>query len=159
MRVFFDKAHSVATRKYSQEKLLVRSFNIVFEDMIDQLLGDSKENLLDGSLKDQEDDKRVDHIYKDSALLPDSDIYYIGDSKYYIDGNGVKGSAWFKHSHPLCVECKKQGKLTQATVVDHIVPHRGDQKLFWDESNWQPLCKPCHDKKTWNEDNNPTYKF
>ena len=75
MRVFFDKAHSVATRKYSQEKLLVRSFNIVFEDMIDQLLGDSKENLLDGSLKDQEDDKRVDHIYKDSALLPDSDIY------------------------------------------------------------------------------------
>ena len=96
LRVFFDKAHSVATRKYSQEKLLVRSFNIVFEDMIDQLLGDSKENLLDGSLKDQEDDKRVDHIYKDSALLPDSDIYYIGDSKYYIDGNGVKGSAWFK---------------------------------------------------------------
>lgn len=96
LRVFFDKAHSVATRKYSQEKLLVRSFNIVFEDMIDQLLGDSKENLLDGSLKDQEDDKRVDHIYKDSALLPDSDIYYIGDSKYYIDGNEVKGSAWFK---------------------------------------------------------------
>ena len=60
------------------------------------------------------------------------------------------------HSHSLCVECEKQGKLTQATVVDHIVPHRGDQKLFWDESNWQPLCKPCHDKKTWNEDNNPT---
>lgn len=54
---------------------------------------------------------------------------------------------------------RKVGRLTQATVVDHIVPHRGDQKLFWDESNWQPLCKPCHDKKTWNEDNNPTYKF
>ena len=70
-----------------------------------------------------------------------------------------KARVRYLHSHPLCVECKKQGKLTQATVVDHIVPHRGDQKLFWNESNWQPLCNPCHDKKTWNEDNNPTYKF
>lgn len=32
-----------------------------------------------------------------------------------------------------------------ATVVDHIVPHRGDPVLFWDERNWQPLCKRCHD--------------
>jgi 5-methylcytosine-specific restriction protein A len=20
--------------------------------------------------------------------------------------------------------------------------------LFWDEDNWQALCKPCHDRKT-----------
>ena len=33
-------------------------------------------------------------------------------------------------------------------VVDHVVPHRGDQQLFWDESNWAPACKPCHDAKT-----------
>lgn len=32
-----------------------------------------------------------------------------------------------------------------ATVVDHIVPHGGDLKLFWDVKNWQPLCKKCHD--------------
>ena len=42
----------------------------------------------------------------------------------------------------------KEGKLTPATVVDHIVPHRGDPRLFWDEKNWQPLCKECHDRKT-----------
>jgi 5-methylcytosine-specific restriction protein A len=35
-----------------------------------------------------------------------------------------------------------------ATVVDHIVPHRGDPVLFWDEANWQGLCKLCHDAKT-----------
>ena len=23
--------------------------------------------------------------------------------------------------------------------MDHIVPHRGDQKLFWNRGNWQPL--------------------
>lgn len=36
-------------------------------------------------------------------------------------------------------------RLTVATVVDHIVPHKGDQTLFWNEANWQPLCKLCHD--------------
>ena len=42
--------------------------------------------------------------------------------------------------------------IVRATVVDHIIPHKGDQKLFWDTRNWQPLCKPCHDKKTATED-------
>lgn len=39
-----------------------------------------------------------------------------------------------------------------ASVVDHIVPHKGDQKLFWRRSNWQSLCKRCHDVKTATED-------
>jgi len=46
------------------------------------------------------------------------------------------------------MECQRNGKLSPATVVDHILPHRGDEDLFWDESNWQPLCKRCHDRKT-----------
>lgn len=50
--------------------------------------------------------------------------------------------------HPLCAQCAQSGQLEAATVVDHIVPHRGDMRLFWDQSNWQPLCKSCHDKKT-----------
>ncbi|WP_456243258.1 HNH endonuclease [Thermacetogenium phaeum] len=32
------------------------------------------------------------------------------------------------------------------------MPHKGDRQLFWDESNWQALCKPCHDSKTARED-------
>ena len=56
----------------------------------------------------------------------------------------------FLRSHPLCANCLSQGVLTPATVVDHIVPHRGDHRLFWDEQNWQPLCKACHDRKTGN---------
>lgn len=96
LRVFFSKAYKIANKMYSEEKLLVRSFNIVFEDMIDQLIGDSKDNLLDGKLKDQEDGKRIDHIYKDASLIPDSDVYFIGDSKYYLEGNKPTGSAFFK---------------------------------------------------------------
>ena len=49
---------------------------------------------------------------------------------------------------PLCAFCQAEGKLVPATVVDHIIQHRGDQRLFWDQSNWESLCKECHDKKT-----------
>ena len=65
----------------------------------------------------------------------------------------------YLEAHPLCVQCAKQGKYVRATVVDHIVPHRGNQKLFWDQNNWQALCKSCHDKKTLTEDINPTYTY
>lgn len=58
----------------------------------------------------------------------------------------------FLREHPLCAECFKRGRLTPATEVDHITPHRGDPTLFWNQSNWQPLCKPCHSTKTARED-------
>ena len=58
----------------------------------------------------------------------------------------------FLQRHPLCEACKAEDRLTAATVVDHIEPHRGDQRLFWDQNNWQALCKPCHDAKTARED-------
>ncbi len=47
----------------------------------------------------------------------------------------------------LCVMCEADGRVKAASVVDHVVPHRGDLKLFWDRKNWQPLCKPCHDSR------------
>ena len=47
--------------------------------------------------------------------------------------------------HPLCVMCTADGLTTAADVVDHIQPHRGDRALFWDPTNWQPLCKMHHD--------------
>lgn len=67
-------------------------------------------------------------------------------------------SAWqraraaYLNSHPLCVRCAALGMDEEATVVDHIKPHRGDKVLFWDHDNWQALCKPCHDVKTAVED-------
>ena len=67
-------------------------------------------------------------------------------------------SAWQKASkaylikHPYCAECLKSDIHTPATVVDHIKPHKGNKDLFWDSSNWQALCKHCHDRKTATED-------
>ena len=54
--------------------------------------------------------------------------------------------------HPLCAECRRHGSTVAASVVDHIQPHKGNRTLFWEESNWQALCKRCHDAKTARED-------
>lgn len=61
--------------------------------------------------------------------------------------------------NPLCVFCRDKGRAVAASVVDHIkAPRLGDAKLsgdaeriaeawrlFWDRTNWQSLCKTCHD--------------
>ena len=74
------------------------------------------------------------------------------------DHQGMYSYAWQKASrtylrrHPLCRACTYAGRHTAATVVDHIIPHKGDRDRFWDSDNWQPLCKQCHDRKTVLED-------
>ena len=58
----------------------------------------------------------------------------------------------FLADHPLCVMCDVNGLVVVATVVDHIIPHKGNAELFNDASNWQALCKCCHDRKTATQD-------
>ena len=53
---------------------------------------------------------------------------------------------------PLCAECLKRGVYTLASEVDHVVPHRNDERLFYDPLNLQSLCHPCHSQKTARED-------
>lgn len=55
-------------------------------------------------------------------------------------------------THPLCAECRRQGRVTVATEIDHIKPHKGDLFGFFEIQNLQPLCKPCHSRKTARED-------
>ena len=91
-------------------------------------------------------------LHRDEMLKPSSGSY---------------GTRWqrvrkkYLAEHPLCVKCAAENppRYTKATVVDHIVPHRGDPVLFWDPGNWQPLCKNHHDQKTAYEDSRPTYTF
>lgn len=59
-----------------------------------------------------------------------------------------KARAGYLAHHPICVHCEQDGRITSATVVDHIIDHKGDKELFWDKENWQALCKPHHDRKT-----------
>lgn len=55
-----------------------------------------------------------------------------------------KARADFLKRHPFCRMCEEGGLIIEATVVDHRIPHRGDQALFWDKTNWQSLCAPHH---------------
>jgi 5-methylcytosine-specific restriction protein A len=49
---------------------------------------------------------------------------------------------------PLCVECRKAGRVEAATQVDHVIPPRGDPGLFWDPDNVQGLCEKHHGEKS-----------
>ena len=93
---FFDKAHQIHIVAEQREYLLVKSFNIVFEAIIDELIGDKD---VPRGLKDQADGKRVDHIYSYRNLTNnegDKPVYYIGDSKYYKLGNKVSAESVYK---------------------------------------------------------------
>lgn len=48
-------------------------------------------------------------------------------------------------NEPLCRDHADRGRVVEARVVDHVVPHKGDEELFFDPTNLQSLCKPCHD--------------
>lgn len=50
-----------------------------------------------------------------------------------------KARAAFLSIHRRCRFCGEP-----STVVDHIIPHRGDKERFWDRANWQALCGTCH---------------
>jgi hypothetical protein len=66
-----------------------------------------------------------------------------------------KTSAWQRRrlaqltAEPLCAICLKEGRVTAATVADHVTPHRGNADLFWngplqslcDEAPWR-----CHSR-------------
>jgi 5-methylcytosine-specific restriction endonuclease McrA len=54
-------------------------------------------------------------------------------------------SARYRDRHPFCVGCEAIGVTRWAEVVDHIVPHRGNERLFWEPTNWQSLCRWHHD--------------
>lgn len=64
-------------------------------------------------------------------------------------------SSDYRKQHPICAECERQGRVTPAHVVDHIIPHKGDHDLLWNPDNHQPLCDKrgcnCHGFKTANE--------
>jgi len=55
-------------------------------------------------------------------------------------------------TQPFCAACLRAGRYTLASEVDHVVPHRNDERLFFDPLNLQSLCHSCHSEKTALED-------
>ena len=94
---FFDKASQILANTKQKEYLLVKNFNIVFEDIIDELIG-GRNDELPIELQEQADGKRVDHLYRYKSLIEagNDKIYYIGDSKYYKRNTPIGKESLYK---------------------------------------------------------------
>lgn len=93
---FFDETRQIFITTEKREYLLVKSFYIVFEAIIDELVGDNP--LPDGMEKQQEDGKIVDHLFTAWSLIDSEEkqTYYIGDSKYYKIGHEIGNESVYK---------------------------------------------------------------
>ena len=100
---FFDRKQHINSSADLSDFLLVKNFYIVFEAIIDELLGSKDEKeLLPKELSDQKDGKLVDHLYTYSGLMEadsrDVPTYYIGDSKYYKIGHDLGEQSIYKQN-------------------------------------------------------------
>lgn len=93
---FFDESRQVFITTEKKEYLLVKNFYIVFEAIIDELVGDNP--LPDNMDKKQEDGKIVDHLFTAKSLIENekNPTYYIGDSKYYKLGHELSDESIYK---------------------------------------------------------------
>ena len=97
---FFEQSKKIVVETGVQDYLLVKDFNIVFEAMIDNLIGDKLPKKYQ-EMKEQPDGKLVDHMYNWYDLTTRSKeeqhrIFYIGDSKYYKRSNTPGKQSWYK---------------------------------------------------------------
>ena len=75
-------------------------------------------------------------------------------NKYQRDPESNKryGRSWkrirdrYIKTHPLCEECQRQGRLTPAEEVHHIIPLANGGRN--NKENLTSLCKSCHSRIT-----------
>ena len=85
---FFDREYKISMNRQSEDYLLAKNFEHIFEVMIDTLVSGNDKHYLPKELTEQKDGKLVDHMFIGHGLIEQSDLsfeltYYIGDSKYY----------------------------------------------------------------------------
>ena len=130
---FFERSHQIAITSELQEYLVAKNFNIVFEAIIDELVGDKE--LPDG-LKDQPDGKIVDHLYSYKSLTTtgdeNKDVFYIGDYKNYKLGNEIGSESVYK----------------QFTYARNVI--QWNMNLFLDgkDNNWSKRVSKYRDEVT-----------
>jgi hypothetical protein len=100
--IYFSQTDTSSINKKREEFISVSNYNLVFEDMIDKLFSDPivERQTADGTtlknLKYNDDGKIIDHVFDYQSLLDTSDIFYIGDSKYYKSDNTAGKVSKFK---------------------------------------------------------------
>lgn len=116
--MYFSKIDTSSIRGKEKEFICISNYNVVFEDMVDKLLSNpvSDDNVkkkcgaIPKHLKYNGDGKIIDHIFNHQSLLDTSDIFYVGDSKYY-KSDGIAG---------------KVSKYKQFTYAKNIIQYNID---------------------------------
>lgn len=66
---------------------------------------------------------------------------------FYLSVAWRRFRAWYLGKHLLCEQCEREGRLTTADMVDHIIELKdGGARLA--EENAMALCWKCHGIKT-----------
>jgi hypothetical protein len=100
--IYFSQTDKSSIRNRKEEFISVNNYNLVFEDMVDKLFSNpilekkTKDGISLKNLKYNDDGKIIDHIFDYQSLLDTSDIFYIGDSKYYKSDNTAGKVSKFK---------------------------------------------------------------
>jgi len=95
LSIYFERITRSRVGKSTEEYLLIKDFNRVFEEMIDRLIGDKAVGEIK-KMKSQPDNKQLDHIYKERGVFQRSDVYFIADSKYYADKSNIDPYSAYK---------------------------------------------------------------
>ncbi|WP_430399089.1 hypothetical protein [Flavobacterium sp.] len=99
--LYFSQFDKSSIKRKREDFLAISNYNLVFEDMVDKLFSDKLNDLeVDGitinKLKHNDDGKIIDHIYDYTSLIDTSNIFYIGDSKYYKSDSTANNVSKYK---------------------------------------------------------------
>lgn len=140
---FFRYQEKVSSSSMVEDCLLAYKFDRVFEAMIDDLVGDRKFE----TLKKQDDDKIIDHLFKYKSLTQDNkEVFYIGDSKYYETEHDLKGST---------------SEYKEYTYAKNIIQRNVNFELMSEDDrkreNRDMYCERCRDSLTEGYDITPNF--
>lgn len=126
--MYFVQYDTGSIKRKREDYLAVNNYNLVFEDMVDKLFSSQLKNYeVDGitieKLKHNDDGKIIDHIYDYRSLIDTSDIFYIGDSKYYKSNS----------------EAGKISKYKQFTYAKNVIQFNIDLLSKHGEEQLKPL--------------------
>ena len=131
---FFERSSHISSSRSSLDYLLAYKFENVFEAIVDELIG---QHNLPKKLKEQKDGKIIDHIFLYSDLVhrpagDETDIYYIGDSKYYKIGASIGENSIYKqytyakniiqYDFDLFFEKEKRRKEFDENYIGYVDP-------------------------------------
>jgi len=130
--IYFSKTDTSSIGKSKEEFISANNYNLVFEDMVDKLLSDpisEEKTTSDGislkKLKYNEDGKVIDHIFDYESLIDNSNIFYIGDSKYYKSDN-------------IAGKLSKYKQFTYAkNVIQYNIDLLNDGKFYTENSRYR----------------------